>query len=110
MALEKENIDDGQLVHVSMALEFLADFGADGGDREVDGVHCLDFGGLNHTFRSDLLVKSFIMALNGNIVRWLRRISRIPVCLAETCNPSRNEYDGERGSNHFQNSKGTNRS
>ena len=50
MALEKKNIDDGQLVHVSMAFEFLADFGADGGDGEVDGVHCLDFGGLNKTF------------------------------------------------------------
>lgn len=31
-----------------MALEFLSDLCANGGDGETEGVHALDLGGLNH--------------------------------------------------------------
>jgi hypothetical protein len=46
MALKKQHVNDGQLVHVSVALELLPDLGADCGDGEAEGVHGLDFGGL----------------------------------------------------------------
>ena len=46
MALENQNVDDRELVHVSVTLEFLADLCADGGHRDVKGVHRLDLGGL----------------------------------------------------------------
>jgi hypothetical protein len=46
MALEKQHVNDGQLVHVSVAFELLPDLGPDCRDREAEGVHSLDFGGL----------------------------------------------------------------
>jgi hypothetical protein len=46
VALEKKNIDGGQLVDVSVALKLLPDAGPDGGDGVRDRVHGLDFGRL----------------------------------------------------------------
>lgn len=47
MALKDQYVNNRKLVHVSVTLEFLADLCADGGDRDVKGVHGLDLGGLN---------------------------------------------------------------
>lgn len=47
MALVKQHINDMDLTDVAMLLELLTDLGADGGYGEVEGVHCLDFGGLH---------------------------------------------------------------
>lgn len=46
MALEQQHINGAELLDVAVLLEFLTDLGSDGGDGHVQGVHCLDFGGL----------------------------------------------------------------
>ena len=46
MALVQQHINDIDLTDVAMLLELLTDLGADGGYGDVEGVHCLDFGGL----------------------------------------------------------------
>ena len=47
VALEEKNVDNVQLADVAVLLEFLTDLCADGGDGDVQRVHCLDLGGLN---------------------------------------------------------------
>lgn len=46
MALVQEHVDNLDLAHVAVLLELLSNLGAYGGHGEVQGVHCLDFGGL----------------------------------------------------------------
>lgn len=52
MALVQQHINDIDLTDVAMLLELLTDLGADGGYGDVEGVHCLDFGGLYIDHRS----------------------------------------------------------
>ena len=46
VALEEQDIDDAQLAHIAVLLEFLANLGADGGHGHVQRVHGLDLRGL----------------------------------------------------------------
>lgn len=52
MALVQQHINNIDLTDVAMLLKLLTDLGADGGHGEVEGVHCLDFGGLYIDHRS----------------------------------------------------------
>ena len=47
MALEQQDINSTQLLHVTVLFEFLTDLGTDSGDGHTQGVHGLDFGGLS---------------------------------------------------------------
>jgi hypothetical protein len=47
VALVQQDVNDIELVDVAVLLEFLADLCANGGDGEVQGVHCLDLRALN---------------------------------------------------------------
>lgn len=42
MSLLEQYIDDGELLDVALALKFLSDLCADGGDGDVEGVDLLD--------------------------------------------------------------------
>jgi hypothetical protein len=55
MALVQQHINDIDLTDVAVLLELLTDLGADGGYGDVEGVHCLDFGGL--VYRSSSVSK-----------------------------------------------------
>lgn len=46
VALEQEHIHNLQLANITVLLEFLPDFGADGGHGHVERVHSLDLGRL----------------------------------------------------------------
>ena len=47
MALEQQDINSTQLLHVTVLFELLTDLGTDSGDGHTQGVHGLDFGGLS---------------------------------------------------------------
>lgn len=46
MTLVQQHINNIDLTNVAMLLELLTDLGTDGGYGKIEGVHCLDFGGL----------------------------------------------------------------
>lgn len=48
MALVQQHVHRTQLLHVPVLFKLLTDLGADSRDRDAQGVHGLDFGGLQY--------------------------------------------------------------
>lgn len=52
MALVQQHVHRTQLLHVPVLLKLLTDLGADSRDRDAQGIHGLNFGGLRYTIVS----------------------------------------------------------